>query len=236
MALQISSAPPRGADIVSIDAFNSFSGLHVGVTYIKDGHTHLQKPYLNIYCGKGTESDTKLESVADTCQTIELDFVPFQLTHTKSIDNELEDHTVFLLSGGDEKIHMFAKDPMNQQFVERKVEDCFPEFQNLPSSVIWMDIYRDNINGRRISCFACQNGFLKVVVVNENEVRNEWSSMHDGPVSSVKIFTYEAKQYSVSDELKEVLQLPEENKDDTKTANYPLHLLVTGVIEPSVIY
>ena len=26
--------------------------------------------------------------------------------------------------------------------------------------------------------------------------------MHDGPVSSVKIFTYEAKQYSVSDELK----------------------------------
>lgn len=31
-----------------------------------------------------------------------------------------------------------------------------------------MDIYRDN--ERRISCFACQNGFLKVVVLNE---RNE---------------------------------------------------------------
>ena len=26
--------------------------------------------------------------------------------------------------------------------------------------------------------------------------------MHDGPVSSVKIFTLEAKQYSISDELK----------------------------------
>ena len=26
--------------------------------------------------------------------------------------------------------------------------------------------------------------------------------MHDGPVSSVKIFTIEAKQYSISDELK----------------------------------
>ena len=40
-------------------------------------------------------------------------------------------------------------------------------------SVIWMDIYRDNINGRRISCFACQNGFLKVVVVNENGTNHD---------------------------------------------------------------
>ena len=36
--------------------------------------------------------------------------------------------------------------------------------------------------------------------------------------------------------IEEVLQLAEENKDDANTTNCPVHLLVTGVIEPSVVY
>ena len=34
----------------------------------------------------------------------------------------------------------------------------------------------------------------------------------------------------------EVFELIEESKDDSKNANCPVHVLVTGVIEPSVIY
>ena len=34
----------------------------------------------------------------------------------------------------------------------------------------------------------------------------------------------------------DVIQLPHENNHDDKAANYPVHVLVTGVIEPSVIY
>ena len=34
-------------------------------------------------------------------------------------------------------------------------------------SVIWLDIYHDFVNKRRISAFACQNGYLKIAVVNE---------------------------------------------------------------------
>ena len=202
----------------------------------KNGHTNSQKSYLNIYCGKETESDIRLESIADTCQSIELDFIPFQLTHAMIANNRLENPTVFLLSGGDQKIHMFVKDSVNQQFVEKKVDDYFPEFANLSSNVTWMDIYSDNNNERRITCFACQNGLLKLIVANENEIIKEWSTVHDGPVSSVRIFTFEANSYSISDELKDILELPKESKDDSKTANNPVYLLVTGVIEPSVIY
>jgi hypothetical protein len=39
---------------------------------------------------------------------------------------------------------------------------------SLLHSVVWMDICSDKIAERRISCFACQNGFLKLVVANEN--------------------------------------------------------------------
>ncbi|XP_028397705.1 KICSTOR complex protein kaptin-like [Dendronephthya gigantea] len=225
----------QGADIVSIDAFNSSNGLHFGITFLKDSHSNFQRQYFNIYYGKGSELDTcKLESIADSCQTIELDFVPFQLIHARQSDDNEKDENVFLLSGSDGKIHLYEKASINQEFREQKVEDYFPEFQNLPNNVIWMDVYYDG-DRRRLSCFACQNGFLKMVVVKKNVVIKEWSSMHDGPVSSVKIFTFEAQQCKISNELREVLELPEEN-EVAETANSEIHVLVTCVIEPSVIY
>lgn len=45
---------------------------------------------------------------------------------------------------------------------------CFILFILFLFSVIWMDIYHNSINSTRISSFACQNGFLKVVVLKGN--------------------------------------------------------------------
>ncbi|XP_046853474.1 KICSTOR complex protein kaptin-like isoform X3 [Xenia sp. Carnegie-2017] len=218
----------QGSDIVSIDAFESDSIFYFGVTYIKNGHTSHERKFLNIYSGSTAFQN---ELSFDNFQTFDLEFVPFQLIHANTTKE-----TVFLLSGGDRKIHLFKQNDKTQLFVECKVEDYFLEFKDLPSSVISMDIYYDMENKRRISAYACQNGTLKVALCTEKAVMKEWLTSHDGPISSVKFFTFEANSREVSEEMKALLASTRRKNVIKYTNCGVVHLLVTAVIEPSVVY
>ncbi|XP_017744371.1 PREDICTED: kaptin [Rhinopithecus bieti] len=76
---------PVDAEIVSIDTFNKSPpkrGLVVGITFIKDSGDK-GSPFLNIYCDYEPGSEYNLDSIAQSCLNLELQFTPFQLCHAE---------------------------------------------------------------------------------------------------------------------------------------------------------
>ncbi|XP_044524521.1 KICSTOR complex protein kaptin [Gracilinanus agilis] len=76
---------PVDAEIVSIDTFNKSPpkrGLVVGITFIKDSGDKAS-PFLNIYCDYEPGSEYNLDSIAQSCLNLELQFTPFQLGHAE---------------------------------------------------------------------------------------------------------------------------------------------------------
>ncbi|KAM6288785.1 LOW QUALITY PROTEIN: KICSTOR complex protein kaptin [Aegotheles albertisi] len=180
---------PVDAEIVSIDAFPKSPpqrGLVVGITFIKDSGDKLS-PFLNIYCDYEPGSEYDLDSVAQSCLNLELQFTPFQLCHAEvSVGDKSE--TVFLLSGNDPAVHLW-ENPSSHQFEEQPVHGLFPELQDLPSNILWLDVCNLPALGHRISAFGCQSGFVRVGVDQSSRaVLQSWSIQQDGPISKVLVF------------------------------------------------
>uniref|UniRef100_A0A7N6A0J1 Kaptin (actin binding protein) n=1 Tax=Anabas testudineus TaxID=64144 RepID=A0A7N6A0J1_ANATE len=182
---------PVDAEIVSIDAFNKSPpnrGLVVGITFIKDSGDKAT-PFLNIYCDYEPGSEFNLESIAQSCLNLELQFTPFQLYHTEVQCSGESSETVFLLSGHDQRIHLYKENASLHQFEEQPVERLFPELQQLPSNVLWLDML-SIAGGRRLSAFGCQNGCVGLALVNQSgpEVLQSWRVQFDSPISTVLLF------------------------------------------------
>ncbi|XP_038623136.1 KICSTOR complex protein kaptin isoform X2 [Tachyglossus aculeatus] len=159
---------PVDAEIVSIDTFNKSPpkrGLVVGITFIKDSGDKAS-PFLNIYCDYEPGSEYNLDSIAQSCLNLELQFTPFQLSHAEvQVGERLE--TVFLLSGNDPAIHLYKEDEGLHQFEEQPVENLFPELRELNSSVLWLDVRNLPGSAQRITAFGCQSGFVQVAWVDQ---------------------------------------------------------------------
>uniref|UniRef100_A0A3Q2NWB6 Kaptin (actin binding protein) n=1 Tax=Fundulus heteroclitus TaxID=8078 RepID=A0A3Q2NWB6_FUNHE len=166
---------PVDAEIVSIDAFNKSSpkrGLVVGITFIKDSGDKAT-PFLNIYCDYEPGSEFNLESIAQSCLNLELQFTPFQLYHAEvqCPDEGLE--TVFLLSGHDQRIHLFKENASLHQFEEQPVEKLFPELQQLPSKLVILSL----------SPFLLPTCHFTLFYVLQS-----WRVQFDSPISTVLLF------------------------------------------------
>uniref|UniRef100_A0A8C1B7I9 Kaptin (actin binding protein) n=1 Tax=Cyprinus carpio carpio TaxID=630221 RepID=A0A8C1B7I9_CYPCA len=182
---------PVDAEIVSIDAFNKSApkrGLVVGITFIKDSGDKAT-PFLNIYCDYEPGSEFNLESIAQSCLNLELQFTPFQLYHTEVHCGDGSSETVFLLSGHDQRIHLYKENASLHQFEEQPVERLFPELQELPSNVLWLNVLSIEQN-RRLTAFGCQNGSVGLSLVNQKgpEILQNWRVKHDSPISTVLLF------------------------------------------------
>ncbi|XP_034034805.1 KICSTOR complex protein kaptin [Thalassophryne amazonica] len=216
---------PVDAEIVSIDAFKKSPpkrGLVVGITFIKDSGDKAT-PFLNIYCDYEPGSEFNLESIAQSCLNLELQFTPFQLYHTEVQCDEGRE-TVFLLSGHDQRIHLYKENASLHQFEEQPVEKLFPELEQLPSNVLWMDMLCIS-GGRRLSAFGCQNGCVGLALVNQTGpvVLQSWRVQFDSPVSTVLLFPLSQTGAAQSSGEKSVeLQ--------------GFNLLVTSTIEMAVVY
>ncbi|XP_062454232.1 KICSTOR complex protein kaptin isoform X3 [Rhea pennata] len=126
---------PVDAEIVSIDSFRKSPpkrGLVVGITFIKDSGDKAS-PFLNIYCDYEPGSEYDLDSIAQSCLNLELQFTPFQLYHAEVCVGD-KPETVFLLSGNDPCIHLYKENEGLHQFEEQPVQNLFPELQELPSN------------------------------------------------------------------------------------------------------
>ncbi|KAM8835579.1 KICSTOR complex protein kaptin isoform 1-T1 [Synchiropus picturatus] len=215
---------PVDAEIVSIDAFNKSPpkrGLVVGITFIKDSGDKAT-PFLNIYCDYEPGSEFNLESIAQSCLNLELQFTPFQLYHTEVHCNDGSSETVFLLSGHDQRIHLYKENASLHQFEEQPVERLFPELQQLPSNVLWLDML-SVADGRRLSAFGCQNGCVGLALVDQcgPEILQSWQVQFDSPISIVSLFPLTCESEA---------DLPTGEK--VKSYN----LLVTSTIEMAVVY
>lgn len=227
---------PVDAEIVSIDAFNKSSpnrGLVVGITFIKDPLSDKSTPFLNIYCDYEPGSEFNLESIAQSCLNLELQFTPFQLFHTEVQSGDGSSETVFLLSGHDQRIHLYKENASLHQFEEQPVERLFPELQNLPSNVLWMDVLTIP-GGRRLSAFGCQNGCVGLALVDQTgpNVLQSWRVQHDSPISTVLLFSLhsQVKPGQTTDSATGL----EDGEDGVEVESY--NLLVTSTIEMAVIY
>ncbi|XP_039100443.1 KICSTOR complex protein kaptin isoform X3 [Hyaena hyaena] len=218
---------PVDAEIVSIDTFNKSPpkrGLVVGITFIKDSGDK-GSPFLNIYCDYEPGSEYNLDSIAQSCLNLELQFTPFQLCHAEyvshrvQVGNQLE--TVFLLSGNDPAIHLYKENEGLHQFEEQPVENLFPELTNLTSSVLWLDVHNLPGTSRRLSALGCQSGYVRVAHVDQRsqEVLQTWAILQDGPISRVIVFS---------------LSAPEETQDRPQREEYSV--LVASMLEPAVVY
>ncbi|XP_037073246.1 KICSTOR complex protein kaptin-like [Pollicipes pollicipes] len=164
----------------------------VGFAIIKDvdrgdGKT---SQYLNIYSDWEPEfGASPLETLAQNWRHVELPFIPYQLQHAVVDINGTLD-TCFLLSGSDKTMHLYCEDKPNQSFREEPLEPLFPEFADLPSVVLWTNFYKD-IPGLRVTALACEGGYIRVSVVDLSLLRvtHVWSTTHDNPVTSVRLFT-----------------------------------------------
>ncbi|XP_026185192.1 KICSTOR complex protein kaptin [Mastacembelus armatus] len=216
---------PVDAEIVSIDAFNKSPpnrGLVVGITFIKDSGDKAT-PFLNIYCEYEPGSEFNLDSIAQSCLNLELQFTPFQLYHTEVQCDDGGSETVFLLSGHDQRIHLYKENASLHQFEEQPVERFFPELQQLPSNVLWLDML-SVAGGQRLSAFGCQNGCIGLALVSQTgpEVLQSWRVQFDSPISTVLLFPLSCQTE----------QLSREESLEMKGYN----LLVTSTIEMAVVF
>ncbi|XP_034745550.1 KICSTOR complex protein kaptin [Etheostoma cragini] len=218
---------PVDAEIVSIDAFNKSPpkrGLVVGITFVKDSGDKAT-PFLNIYCDYEPGSEFNLESIAQSCLNLELQFTPFHLYHTEVQCDDGGRETVFLLSGHDQRIHLYKENASLHQFEEQPVERLFPELQQLPSNVLWLDML-SIAGGRRLSAFGCQNGCVGLALVNQTgpEVMQSWRFQFDSPISSVLLFPLCCQTE------------PSQPTGEQSVEMESYNLLVTSSIEMAVVY
>uniref|UniRef100_A0A8B9R926 Kaptin, actin binding protein n=1 Tax=Astyanax mexicanus TaxID=7994 RepID=A0A8B9R926_ASTMX len=213
---------PVDAEIVSIDSFNKSSpnrGLVVGITFIKDSGDKAT-PFLNIYCDYEPGSEFNLESIARNFIQFFF-FYPLYL-YCRLQFEEGQRETVFLLSGHDQRIHLYKENASLHQFEEQPVEKFFPELSELPSNVLWMDVLSID-NCRRLTTFGCQNGCVGLALVNQRgpEIVSSWRLQQDSPISTVLLFP---------------LKLPAHNTGLQADEVTEYNLLVTSTIEMAVVY
>uniref|UniRef100_A0A8C2HWQ4 Kaptin (actin binding protein) n=1 Tax=Cyprinus carpio TaxID=7962 RepID=A0A8C2HWQ4_CYPCA len=224
---------PVDAEIVSIDAFNKSApkrGLVVGITFIKDSGDKAT-PFLNIYCDYEPGSEFNLESIAQSCLNLELQFTPFQLYHTEVHCGDGSSETVFLLSGHDQRIHLYKENASLHQFEEQPVERLFPELQELPSNVLWLNVLSIEQN-RRLTAFGCQNGSVGLSLVNQKgpEILQNWRVKHDSPISTVLLFPLKQQHESTD------TNTEGSGSNDHSSQRQTFNLLVTSAIEMAVVY
>uniref|UniRef100_A0A8C6VKJ5 Kaptin, actin binding protein n=1 Tax=Naja naja TaxID=35670 RepID=A0A8C6VKJ5_NAJNA len=100
-------------------------------------------PFLNIYCDYEPGSEYNLDSIAQSCLNLELQFTPFQLYHAE-VQVADRPETVFLLSGNDPAIHLYKENEELHQFEEQPVENLFPELKELPMVLQSWSIQQDS--------------------------------------------------------------------------------------------
>ncbi|CAG9837605.1 unnamed protein product [Diabrotica balteata] len=188
---------PNGAEIISMDAFNrSTTGIEfvIGITIIKnssDAEGRLDT-YLNIYSGEETE-ELNIENIAQSCLNVELSFIPYKLLHmylvTFDEDKIINKEVVFVLSGSDNQIHIFRENNEEHNYKEIDNQEYFPEFTKTPSPVIWIDVYYTQDFSERITAFACECGYIKLmkIDVKTNKVVYNFSTRFGNYVSQVHI-------------------------------------------------
>lgn len=254
-----------GAKIVSIDAFkklNRRNDFVIGITHSLTSANNLpnnidanlineknQTFYFNIYASGSHSGEFDLDYIAQGCQTIPINYVPYHLYHTdlitsRSGESDIELDTVWLLSGGDRCIHLFQEDKSNQCFVETSICDNFPEFDGLTSIALWIDCrsFQKDDEFVRLTVVSLESGTVILSLCRldrENckyELTQKWIyDKYATIVPSVRLMTTKFRSQ------KGKFQSPSNlvnirDRIDSLDHCGPINLLVTSSTESSLIF
>lgn len=223
---------PSGAEIISIAAFNRSTvgnDFVIGVTIIKSAEGGSPGQYLNIYSDQDSvsEADLELDNLAQSCLSLELEFIPYQLTHCR-----LGEETVWLLGGSDRRIHVYAEDKTRHMYTEVDAASRLPEFASpFPSVPLWTD---SRLEGdTRVSATGCECGLLQVATVSlaSGQLLTCHKMEFDGPLTCTKLFRVESDSQTLPSCLSKS-SLP----SSTTTSSSPLHLCVTYSLGSSKVF
>ncbi|KAJ8923985.1 hypothetical protein NQ315_006761 [Exocentrus adspersus] len=233
---------PNGAEIISLDAFNKSSVANefvVGITIIKNSNeSDSLETYLNIYSEWEESEDFNIENIAQNCLNVELNFIPYKLLHTVLVgwqdDECLNKEFVFILSGSDHQVHIYREHTSEHVYKEIDNKDYFPEFTKTPSPVIWIDIYYSQDYTERITSFACECGYVKLLKVDtkKNQVVYNFSTRFGNYISRVQIFPEDEVSHLFKTDDSEHATKRESKKDSPNKIN----LVVINTILPAVIF
>jgi len=177
---------PQGCQIISIDVFQAEETpleIITGITWAASPVENESETFVfNIY-----ESSLDYE-IMNCIDSIELDFVPYQLTHTTYNSNQ---DPCFVLSGSDQKIHIFCCS-QEQTFAEVEADDIFPELlKELPS--VALSIAFKCHDSKRYTAIGLECGtFITFIVdLESNEVVEKLTFSFEGPLTKVIFFPTE---------------------------------------------
>lgn len=223
---------PSGAEIISIDAFNRSKigdDFVIGVTIIKSAESGSPGQYLNIYSSDWDSIDCRqfeLENLAQSCFSLPLEFVPYQLSHC-----EVEDVTVWLLGGSDKRVHIYGEDKAKHMYQEVNPSEILPEFvDGFPSVPLWTDMLV--LDNTRVTATGCECGLLVVTTlkIGMPDSMKSWYKEFDGPLTCTKLFSVTPPVIDVPFCLKSNIDQSEQ------TTKNPLHLCVTHSLGSSEVF
>ncbi len=116
-----------------------------------------------------------------------------------------------VLSGSDNRVHLFTEDSNTHIAQEKIANDEFPEFGNeFPSVVLWIEFHILKEKSLRLTAVGCECGgfFLYVVDIESNSIKSYANVNHGTSVTSSKFF----------------------DSSDS------IHLLVTSSLLPATVY
>ncbi|GAB6024576.1 hypothetical protein CHUAL_009726 [Chamberlinius hualienensis] len=227
---------PGGAEIISIDNFNRSSTSNdftIGITFSKEksGDSQSTAYYLNIYREWEPQLNFNLDSISQSCLSLELKFIPYKLYHTQLFDGNSKE-IVWLLSGNDANVHLFREEK-GRTYTEVNIDEYFPEFLDLPSTALCMDILNIKESSLRLTAFGCEDGYVRACTIDttSNKLVKSWSIKHDSPISCVKLF-------KVKSDLKPPTFIKCSNRESSRSQRpeEDYNLLVVSTLEVTVIY
>lgn len=153
---------PNGAKIIFISALErNPNDFVIGITHSKNTIY-----YFNVYSSGPSQANLDLEHIAQGCQTIRLRYVPYHLFPTECTINDGRAIKCWLLSGSDNRIHIFAEDKNSQSYEEKLIQDYFPELDAaFDCPALWidvMDIQTADIN-RRLIALGFEDGTVRLL-------------------------------------------------------------------------
>ncbi|KAF5288484.1 hypothetical protein FQA39_LY15413 [Lamprigera yunnana] len=230
---------PNGAEIISLDAFNKSEDTNdfvIGITIIKNStDLHTLETFLNIYSGWEESNEFNIDSISQNClNNIELRYIPYHLTHTYLVtwdDNVITNkELVFLLSGSNNKVHIYQENKINHTYKEIDIAEYFPEFVKPPSVVVWMDVYYYSNCSERLTAFGCECGYIRLCRfdVKAGAIMFNFSTNFNNIISNVRIYP-EARSYKQPECMKnKYVEAVKENSTPI------LNLIVTNTLLPPV--
>ncbi|XP_018575978.1 KICSTOR complex protein kaptin-like [Anoplophora glabripennis] len=240
---------PNGAEIISLDAFNKSSTTNefvIGITIIKNSNeSDSLEAYLNIYSEWEENEDFNIENIAQNCLNVELNFIPYKLLHSflvKWQDDEcVTKEFVFILSGSDHQVHVYREHTLEHVYKEIDNKDFFPEFTKAPSPIIWIDVYYSEDYTERITSYACECGYIKLLKVDtkKNQVVYNFSTRFGNYISRVQIFPEDDGMSNFTFEMNgNVKRIGRDEKPVSHSKSIPnkINLVVINTILPAVIF